>query len=109
MINPEPMNFLVAQATKTLIAGNIVWVVGDLPRAHPDFRLPSFTPPPHPETGWLSHTYRRYWGLQIFLALRAHVHEVKVYAPHIEKTVNPLENAKIEMYKAVKNCRIDDN
>jgi hypothetical protein len=41
-------------------------------------------------------------------ALRTHTHDVKTYTSHTENKVNPLENARVELYKAVKNFTDND-
>jgi len=109
MVNSGPMNFLLAKVNETFFSGNKVWIVGWLPRPQPDFKLTPFTPAPHPETGWLWwRYYDRYWGLQILDALRTHTHDVKTYTPHSEIKINPLENARVELYKAGKNFTDND-
>lgn len=109
MVDPDPMNFLLDRINETFLSGNKIWLVGWLPLKEPDFKLPPFTPAPHPETGWLwwPH-YDHYWGIQILDALKPFNKDKLHYSFLTKKKVNPLENARVTSYKGVKKFSSND-
>lgn len=83
---------VIERIRDTLKAGNRVWLVGALPAAPRDNRVPTLPAAPLSEAGWSGEAYATVWGMQVVRFLQEHAQRADQVAVEAKQPVNPFED-----------------
>jgi hypothetical protein len=89
----------IEKIKNTLLAGHQVFVIGGFPRIPPNMAQVQLPPAPHPQAGWASGSYTRFWAAQTGFALLSNAtRSFQLKTPDSRDTVMHWENYPLQVF-----------
>lgn len=93
MVLKNPAQPVLDQIAATLLAGNYLWLVGEIPLSQTP--PPQIRPAPDNPWGWLDDPYSDVWGAQVGYFIATHATQGEVIPIGAPNPISPLENVQL--------------